>query len=51
MVFPFEKSINMYPYPPVKVWSQRTINSDYFPLNELFTDVTRATAYTCKPNS
>ena len=31
MVFPFEKSINMYPYPPVKVWSQRTINSDYFP--------------------
>ena len=31
MVFPFVKSINMYPYPPVKVWSQRTINNDYFP--------------------
>jgi len=31
MVFPFEKSINMYPYPPVKAWSQRTIHNDYFP--------------------
>ena len=31
IVFPFEISINMYPYPPVKVWSQRTINNDYFP--------------------
>jgi len=41
----------MYPYPPVKVWSQRTIHNDYFPLKELFTDVTRASVYTGKPNS
>jgi hypothetical protein len=29
MVFPFEKSINIYLYPPVKVWSQRTIFLPY----------------------
>jgi len=33
----------MYPYPPVKVWSQRTIQNDYFSLKELFKDVTQCT--------
>ena len=32
----------MYLYAPDKVWSQRTIHNDYFPLKEIFTDVTGA---------
>ena len=48
---PVWKILNMYSYRPVKAWSQWTIHTDYFPLKELFIDVTRASMYTGKPNS